>query len=64
MYNVRDIEAYMPTFGYISADSGRFKILAQLNIFIYIKVYSEPMNVIQEHSGANQEQFVYILNII
>ena len=33
----------MPTFGYISADSGIFRILAQLDIFMYIKAYSEPI---------------------
>ena len=33
----------MPTFGYISANSGIFRILAQLDIFMHIKAYSEPM---------------------
>ena len=42
-YNVRHIEVYLPTFGYILVDSGIFRILAQLDMFIYIKVYSEPM---------------------
>ena len=43
IHNVRHIEAYFPTFGYILADSGIFRILAQLDIFMYIKAYSEPM---------------------
>ena len=43
IYNVRHIETYLPTFGYISADPSIFKILAQLDIFMYIKAYSEPM---------------------
>ena len=42
-YNVRHIELYLPTFGYILVDSGIFRILAQLDMFIYIKAYSEPM---------------------
>ena len=33
----------MPTFGCISADSSIFRILAQLDIFMYIKTYSDPM---------------------
>ena len=41
--NVRHIEVYLPTFGYILADSGIFRVLTQLDIFIYIKAYSEPM---------------------
>ena len=28
---------------YISTDSGIFRIQAQLDIFMYIKAYSEPM---------------------
>ena len=31
------IEACLPTFGYISTDSGIFRILGQLDIFMYIK---------------------------
>ena len=30
-------------FGYILADSGIFRVLAQLDIYMYIKAYSEPM---------------------
>ena len=30
-------------FGYILADSGIFRFLAQLDIYMYIKAYSEPM---------------------
>ena len=33
----------MPIFGYILVDSRIFRILAQLDIFMYIKAYSEPM---------------------
>ena len=33
----------MPTIGYILADSGIFRILAPLNIFIFSKAYLEPM---------------------
>ena len=33
----------MPPFGYISADAGIFRILAQSDIFMYIKAYSEPI---------------------
>ena len=29
--------------GYILADSGIFRVLAQLDIYMYIKAYSEPM---------------------
>ena len=43
LYNVRHIEIYLPTFGYILVDSGICRILAQLNMFMYIKAYSEPM---------------------
>ena len=31
----------MPIFGYISADSSIFRILAQVDTFMYIKAYSE-----------------------
>ena len=41
--NVRHIQAYLPTCGYISASSGMFRILTQLNIFMYINAYSETM---------------------
>ena len=37
------IEAHLSTFRYISADSGIIRILVELNMFIYIKTYSEPM---------------------
>ena len=33
----------MLTFGYILVDSGIFRILAQLDMCIYIKAYSEAM---------------------
>ena len=34
---------YLPTFGYILADSGIFRILVQLDMFMNIKAYSELM---------------------
>ena len=37
-----DVEAYLPTFGHFSADSGIFRILAQLDIFIDIKLIQIP----------------------
>ena len=40
-YNVRHIEVYLPTFGYILVDSGILRVLAQLDMFMYIKAYSE-----------------------
>ena len=77
IHNVRHAEAYLPTFGYISADSGIFRILAQLDIFMYIKGYSEPMvyssifrttdifSQFQAHySGITHEQFMHTLNLI
>ena len=33
----------LPPFGSVSADSGIFRILVQLDIFMYNKTYSEPM---------------------
>ena len=67
----------MPIFGYISADSGIFEILGQLDIFMYITTYSEPMaysgifrtidifsQVQARYSGITQEQFIHILNFI
>ena len=33
----------MPLFGYILVDSRILRILAQLDTFMYIKRYSEPM---------------------
>lgn len=44
IYNLIYIEAYLPTFGYDSADSSMFRILLQLDILLYIYiVYPEPM---------------------
>ena len=67
----------MPIFGYISADSGMFRILAQLDIFMYIKAYSEPMvysgifrtilifsQFQARYSGITQDPFMHILNFI
>ena len=69
---LRDI---LLTFGYISADSGIFRILAQLDILMYIKAYSDPkaysgifitIDIFSQfqsrYSGISQEQFMYILN--
>ena len=43
IHNVRYVEIFLPTFGYISADSGTFGIPAQLDIFMCIMAYSELM---------------------
>ena len=43
IHNVNHIQVYLPTFGYILDDSGISRILAQQEVFIYIKAYSEPM---------------------
>ena len=42
-YNVRHIEVDLPTFRCILVDSGIFRILALLDMFIYIKASSEPI---------------------
>ena len=70
------MEVNLPTFGYILADSGIFRILAQLDIFMY-KAYSEPtayssifrtidiFKLFQARcSGITQEQFMHIPNLI
>ena len=67
----------MPTFGYILADSGIFRILAQLGIFMYIKAYSELLVYLgilrtigkfsqfqARYSGITQDQFMLILTLI
>ena len=65
----------MPTFGYIMIDSGIFTILAQLDMFIYIKAYSEPMaysailrtiDIFRQFQtvSVSQEQFMNILNLV
>ena len=61
----------MPTIGYISPDSDIFKILAQLDIFMYIKVYSKPMaysGIFRTAEKISQfqtlEKFMHILNLI
>ena len=66
----------MPIFRYISADSGMHGLLAHLDIFMYIKAYSEHMayssifraiNIFSQfyarYSGITQEQFMHILNL-
>ena len=67
----------MPTFGYVLADSAIFRILAQLDIFMFIKAYSEPMvysgtfrtldifSLFQaQYSGIATEQLMHILNLV
>ena len=67
----------MPTFSYILTDSGIFRILEQLDIFIYIKAYLELMaysaifrtiDIFSQFqarsSGITQDQFMLILNLI
>ena len=67
----------MPTFWYILVDSGIFRILAQLDIFMYIKAYSELLVYLAifrtigkfsqfqaRYSGITQDQFVFILALI
>ena len=60
----------MPTFGYVLADSGIFRVLAQLHIFMYIKAYSDQnLRLIKAYSepltglDTTQEQFMHILNL-
>ena len=58
------------------ADLDMFRILAQLDIFMYIKAYLEPMNYSgifrtidifsqfqARYSGIIQEEFMHILNL-
>ena len=67
----------MPIFGYILADSGIFRIMAQLDIFMYIKAYSELLVYLgifrtigkfsqfqARYSGITQDQFMFILTLI
>ena len=72
IHNVRHIEAYLPTFGYVLANSSIFRVLAQLDIFMYIKAFSKPIAYsvifrtvkhIQPVSDTSQEQFMHILNL-
>ena len=39
IHNVRYVEAYLPTVGYILADSGIYRILVQLDTFMYISIF-------------------------
>ena len=77
IHNIRHIEIYLPTFGYISADLGIFWIMEQLNMFMYIKAYSQGMaysgifrtiDIFSQfqarYSGITLEQFMHILNLI
>ena len=77
IHNITYIKAYLPILGYISADSGMFRVLKQWDIFIYIKAYSEHMaysgifrtiDIFSQfqarYSGVTQEQFMHILNLI
>ena len=43
MHNVRHIEIYLSIFGYILADSNIVRVLAKLDIFMYVNAYSEPI---------------------
>ena len=67
----------MLTFLYILADPGIFRILEQLDIFMYIKAYSELMvysrifrtiDIFSQfqarYSGITQDQFMLILKLI
>ena len=75
IHNVRHIEANFPTFGFISADLDIFRILVQLDIFMYIKAYSEPtaysglsrtvdiINQFHTRFSGSQEQFMHILKL-
>ena len=49
LYIVTHIEVYLPTFGYILADSEIFRILAQLDMFMHVKSYQSPW-LIQPYS--------------
>ena len=70
IYNVRYIEAFLPIFGNILADSGILRILAQLDIFVYIQDYSEPLKylasfghysrAIHAYSGRYLDRFRHI----
>ena len=71
IHNVGHIETYLPTIGYILPGSDIFKILAQLDIFMYIKACSEPMaysGIFRTAEKISQfqtlEQFMHILNLI
>ena len=77
IFNVRHIEEYLPTFGYISTDSGIFRILTQFHIFMYVQAYLQCMpypgifrsidifiHFQVRYSGITQEQFTHILNIV
>ena len=76
IHNVRYVEVHVPIFGYISVVSGMFRIPAQLDIFMYIEAYSEPVvysgifrttNIFSQfqarYSGITQEPFMHILNL-
>ena len=76
-HNNIHIEVYLPTFGCILENSGIIRIAAQVDIFMYIKTYSEPTPYSEifrtiersslfqaRYSGINQEQFLDILNLV
>ena len=56
IHNVRHIEENVPKFGFISAGSGIFKILAELDIFIYIKAYSKPTALFRHIQNSRHVQ--------
>ena len=71
------MEAYLSIFEYILADSGIFRMLAQSDIFMYIKANSEDMaysgifrtidiftQFYARYSRITQEQFMNVLALI
>ena len=63
-----DILRYICPYSGILLDSGIFRILAQLDMLMYIKacilrhVYSEPVDIFSQ--SQTQEQFMNILSLI
>ena len=54
IHSVRHSEIYLPTFGYIWADQPYSEswLIFMLDIFLYIKLYSEPMTYLGIFSTA------------
>ena len=57
-----DILRYICPYSGILLDSGIFRILAQLDMLMYIKAYSEPVDIFSQ--SQTQEQFMNILSLI
>ena len=53
------MEVYFPTFGYFLADSKVFRILAQLNKFLFIQVYSEPLKYLANFRHYSRATHAY-----